>query len=57
MIFTTRDVAEMFYRFVGEEPPCNLNDNDENIPEWCEMACGEIDHKECWRRFIEENRV
>lgn len=57
MLFNTREVAEMFMRFMGDEPPCNYNDLDQALPEYCELACGEASVKDCWKKFIEEGKI
>lgn len=57
MLFNSIDVAKMFIRFVGDNPPCNYNDLDEDLPEYCEMACGEATYLQCWVRFIEEKKI
>ena len=50
-------VAQMFYDFTGDLCPCNFNNNDEWLPEVCELL-NECPHPRgdklaCWKQYIE----
>lgn len=48
-------VAQMFYEFTGDDCPCNYNDNDEWLPEICELReeCPyPADRLGCWKQFV-----
>lgn len=52
-------VAEMFFAFTGDLCPCNFNNNDEWLPEVCELI-NECPHPEdalgCWKQYIKHYR-
>ena len=48
-------VAQMLYEFTGDDCPCNYNDNDEWLPEVCELReeCPyPADRLGCWKQFV-----
>ena len=48
-------VAQMFYEFTGDDCQWNYNDNDEWLPEVCELQdeCPRpADKLGCWKQFV-----
>lgn len=51
-----RYCAEMLAK-VLEDAPCNYNDMDELVDEWCEKNCGLVPDATCWAHAIESGWI
>ena len=45
-------VAQMFYEFTGDDCPCNYNDNDEWLWNFCDGDHCPGEELECWKLFV-----
>ena len=54
-LYNYHDVAEILAEACGDECACNLNDNDEWLPKYCEYAdtcCPYPEHLGCWEQYV-----
>ena len=45
-------MAQMFYEFTGDDCPCNYNDNDEWLWNFCDGDHCPGEELECWKLFV-----
>lgn len=52
--YTVKEVAEIIANATGELCACNINNNDEWLPSWCEKqdVCPYPDGVECWEQYV-----
>jgi hypothetical protein len=54
-IYTAHEVAEIIAEAMGDECACNINGNDEWLPEFCEFAqtvCPDPEGVACWEQWL-----
>ena len=49
-------VAQMFYEFTGDDCPCNYNDNNEWLWNFCDGDHCPGEGLECWKLFVKHYR-
>ena len=52
--YTAHDVAVLLAEVIGDDCACNVNGNDEWLPEKCELqdACPNPDGVACWEQWL-----
>lgn len=53
-LYTSHDVAVILASAIGDDCACNINSNDEWLPQVCELqeACPNTDGVACWEQYI-----
>lgn len=54
-VYTAHEVAEILAEVVGDDCACNVNDNDEWLPDHCdfrEKECPNVDGVACWEQWL-----
>lgn len=52
--YSTHEVAKIIAEIVGDNCACNINGNDEWLPEKCELAdsCTDVVGVTCWEQYL-----
>ena len=53
-LYTVHDVAVILANVIGDDCACNINSNDEWLPQVCELqeACPKPDGVACWEQYL-----
>ena len=53
-LYTLHDVAVILASAIGDDCACNINSNDEWLPQLCELqeACPKPDGVACWEQYL-----
>ena len=56
-LYTLHDVAVILASAIGDDCACNINSNDEWLPQLCELqeACPEPVGVDCWEKYLKHH--